>query len=284
MRRGRSALGRIFGTLVVALLAARGAGAQTFQPINSFTGCVAAGCSVGTDGARPASTLAAGPGGDFYGTTYGFPGSLGSVYRVSPSGARTTLVNFDEPQDPMVFGPSGAFPVGRLALGADGNLYGVTDGGGLNNGGVLFRVSSGGAFDVLHHFPTGFAPSGGPVFTADGDLFGVTANGGDANQGTVFKWDGSSVTTIYSFGTSAGAFPSGDLMLASDGHVYGAAPEEAASPFRRCSGSRRPRPSNPSTRSPRPKACRTAVCSKRPTDSSTAQRSAASIGSRRPAC
>jgi uncharacterized repeat protein (TIGR03803 family) len=213
--------------LWLALLSAPAVGAQVFQPINSFTGCDPLGCDVGNDGQRPGSTLVAGPDGNFYGTTFGFPGSNGTVYRVTPSGARTTLINFDAaPLTDEGFPTWGAFPVGRLALGPDGNFYGVTDQGGLYNGGVLFRVAPGGGFDLLHHFqwPTASSPSGGPVFTADGDLFGVTGNGGDLNQGTVFKWNGSALTTIHSFGTTtAGSYPAGDLMLASDGSVYGAA-------------------------------------------------------------
>jgi uncharacterized repeat protein (TIGR03803 family) len=207
MRRERHGGYRIFGLLLLALLAAPTVGAQTFQLINSFTGCEALGCNFGNDGQWPGSTLVAGPDGNFYGTTYGFPGSLGTVYRVSPSGARTTLINFDA----APFGAGwGAFPIGRLALGPDGNFYGVTDQGGLYNGGVLFQVSQSGGFAVLHHFlwPAASSPSGGPVFTAEGDLLGVTGNGGDANHRTVFKWDGTSLTTIHSFGTTtAGGFP-----------------------------------------------------------------------------
>ena len=197
--------------------------AQVFEAISSYAGCDPAGCVEASDGGRPDSALVIGPDGNFYGTTSEFPsGGLGTIYRVTPSGGRTTLVNFSEPTDPAVFGPWGCFPVGKLAKGPDA-FYGVTDGCGLNNGGVLYSLSFSGSFTVLHHFPTGASPSGGLAFATDGDLFGITGNGGDFNQGTVFRWDGVSVSTIFSFGSSdAGGFPAGDLMRASDGGIYGA--------------------------------------------------------------
>jgi uncharacterized repeat protein (TIGR03803 family) len=225
MRRGRSGRCRIFGVLLLAWLAAAPAGAQTFQLINSFTGCVPDGCHVATDGGHPNATLVAGLDGNFYGTTFGFPGA-GTVFRVTPSGARTTLVNFDAPPSTVDgFRPWGEFLFDRLALGPDGNFYGVASNGGIYNGGVLFRVSSSGGFAVLHDFPANYRDSSsGLVFAADGDLFGVSLYGGDLNQGTVFKWDGVSVTTIHSFGGITGSSPHGDLLLAWDGNIYGAAP------------------------------------------------------------
>jgi uncharacterized repeat protein (TIGR03803 family) len=197
--------------------------AQVLESINSFTGCDPLGCPVASDGGRPDSALVVGPDGNFYGTTFEFPGGgLGTIYRLTPSGTRTTLVNFSEPTTPTEFGPWGCFPIGRLAVGPDA-FYGVTDGCGLYNGGVLYQLTFSGSFTVLHHFPLGYAPGGGPAFAPDGDLLGITINGGDFNQGTVFRWDGSAVSTIYSFGSSdAGGFPAGDLTLATDGSVYGA--------------------------------------------------------------
>src|SRR5688572_2705680 len=107
--------------------------AQTFASINSFAGCDVDGCQAGTDGARPGGTLVVGPDGNFYGTTFAFPGQgFGTIYRITPAGVRTTLVNFDEPTDPPgVVGPWGCYPIGRLAIGPDG-FYGVTDQCGLH--------------------------------------------------------------------------------------------------------------------------------------------------------
>ena len=197
--------------------------AQTFEAINSFTGCVPDGCHVANDGRYPQSTLVVGPDGNFYGTTFGFSGSLGTIYRSTPAGVRTTLVNFDEPSEPGVLGPWGCFPVGQLAVGPDG-FYGVTDQCGLHTGGTLFRLTFAGSFSVLHHFDTdeAFTPSGGLAFAPDGDLFGGLGNGGESNRGGVFRWNGSAVTIVHSFDETTGAFPKGDLKLASDGSIYGA--------------------------------------------------------------
>jgi uncharacterized repeat protein (TIGR03803 family) len=211
-----------FGLVLCSPALAR---AQVFEPINSFTGCDPLGCPEGSDGGRPDAALVVGPDGNFYGTTFEFPGGrLGTIYRVTPSGTRTTLVDFSEPSTPTESAPWGAFPIGRLAVGPDG-FYGVTDQGGLHSGGTLFRLSFSGVFAVLHHFALneGFTGCGGPAFGPAGDLFGITCGGGDFNAGTVFRWDGAAVTTIHSFGSSdTGMYPKGDLTLASDGNVYGA--------------------------------------------------------------
>jgi uncharacterized repeat protein (TIGR03803 family) len=82
--------------------------------------CAQAGCS---DGDRP-SALVQGSDGNFYGTTE-FDGSTacvngcGTVFRITPSGAFTTLLSFD--------GTGGYSPsaYGGLLLGTDGNFYGT---------------------------------------------------------------------------------------------------------------------------------------------------------------
>ena len=72
--------------------------------------------------------------GYFYGTTqvggaYGF----GTVFRMSPHGALTTLLYFD--------GFNGANPRASLMQAADGNFYGTTLNGGANGFGTVFRLA-----------------------------------------------------------------------------------------------------------------------------------------------
>jgi len=56
----------------------------------------------------------------------------------------------------------------------------------------------------------------------DGNLYGTTLFGGTHNYGTVFKatLDGT-VTTLYNFDGTTGAYPQGGLTLATDGNFYG---------------------------------------------------------------
>jgi uncharacterized repeat protein (TIGR03803 family) len=57
----------------------------------------------------------------------------GYVYEVDPAGQETTLYTFSGVAD-------GAKPTGPLIFGAAGNLYGTTNHGGANNGGVIFEL------------------------------------------------------------------------------------------------------------------------------------------------
>ena len=96
-----------------------------------------------TDGGLPYGGLVQATDGDFYGTTYyGGPNGAGTVFKITSSGAFTTLYNFD------VMG--GAYPIRTPALfqGTDGLLYGITDSGGdlhdCHNGcGTIFALAAG---------------------------------------------------------------------------------------------------------------------------------------------
>jgi uncharacterized repeat protein (TIGR03803 family) len=86
-------------------------------------------------------------------------------------------------------------------------------------------------FTTLYNF-TGWPDGGIPECTlvlSGNSLYGTTAGGGSGGSGTVFKvnTDGTGFTTLYSFGptdirdaNSDGAFPAGDLVLASN-TLYG---------------------------------------------------------------
>jgi uncharacterized repeat protein (TIGR03803 family) len=88
-----------------------------------------------TDGAYPFAGLILGSDGNFYGTTYsGAYDQNGTVFRITPSGALTTLVAFDGFDD-------GAHPESALVQGVDGALYGTTTSGGPDGQGTIFRVS-----------------------------------------------------------------------------------------------------------------------------------------------
>jgi len=85
------------------------------------------------DGQWPVAALVEGRDGYFYGSTlYGGTYSQGTLFKMSPGGAVTTLVQFD--------GYNGANPSGPLIQAADGSLYGTTLNGGANGFGTVFRL------------------------------------------------------------------------------------------------------------------------------------------------
>src|SRR5579862_1974386 len=106
----------------------------------------------GTNGADPQGGLVQGTDGNFYGTTYyggasaNCMGGCGTVFKISPSGSFTNLYSFDS-------GQAGYFPAAGLVQGNDGNFYGTTYLGGINNNwGSVFRISPSGSFTNLYTF------------------------------------------------------------------------------------------------------------------------------------
>jgi uncharacterized repeat protein (TIGR03803 family) len=86
-------------------------------------------------------------------------------------------------------------PVWGVIEGGDGAFYGVTFGSQSLyddadvNAGTVFRVTTGGAFTLLHKFvyATGSKPLGPVVQTPDGAIVGTTFRGGSGRQGVLFR-------------------------------------------------------------------------------------------------
>ncbi len=198
----------------------------TFATLMSFNG---------TDGVFPErAALIQGFDGNFYGVAYDGGTSTacgiygcGTVFKVTSAGKLTTLHSFDS--------TDGAYPVGTLVQGSNGDLYGTTYGGsaggkctGVIGGcGTVFKVTTGGTRTTLHKF--GGTDGNGPtglVQGTDGDFYGTTNFGGTYGGGTVFKiTSGGTLTTLYSFCTSSGctqnAYPLAALVQGTDGDFYG---------------------------------------------------------------
>jgi uncharacterized repeat protein (TIGR03803 family) len=167
--------------------------------------------------------------GNFYGTASdGGRFSNGTVFRMTPTGALTTLHHFCA----MLGCPDGSQPTG-LILDADGNLYGTTTFGGTAaapGDGTVFRISLGGKFSTLHSFsgpPDGDQPLASLTRAEDGNFYGTTAYGGKVKCnplpgcGTIFRVTNNGTETIlYRFETGA-FFPFGKLLEAPDGSFYG---------------------------------------------------------------
>lgn len=180
----------------------------------------------GTNGSVP-HALMLHANGSFYGVTQaGGANGFGTVYQMSAEGVLTTLLNFT--------GSSGAAP-GSEAQGplvASGNLlYGMTKLGGTAGLGVLFEVSTAGAFRSLGEFSgtagtrAGANPAGGLMLNTDGALYGVTEFGGTNGFGVCFKITTAAspvYTVLRHFADPTGSQPVGTLVRGSDAQLYGA--------------------------------------------------------------
>src|SRR5258706_8912168 len=175
----------------------------------------------GSDGAGPTSPPIQGSDGSFYGTTTGAAGIFQStIYKYSTSGTFTTIFQFTDTQ--------GNLPGSALIQGSDGNLYGTALEGGTSNKATIYKISTSGSLLYNSSFPadgkSGVYPSG-LIQASDGNFYGTTYYGGNVGQGngTVFKMDQNGVVSVlYNFsGSTGGANPSGGLVQATDGNLYG---------------------------------------------------------------
>jgi uncharacterized repeat protein (TIGR03803 family)/parallel beta-helix repeat protein len=120
--------------------------------------------------------------------------------------------------------------VARLVQAAspDLNFYGVTQYGGSNNAGTVFKITSAGTLTSLHSFNVsdGYQPVAGLIQAASPDLnfYGTTQLGGASSQGTVFKVTSTgTITTLHSFVLSDGQQPVASVVQAAspDLNFYG---------------------------------------------------------------
>jgi uncharacterized repeat protein (TIGR03803 family) len=142
---------------------------------------------------------------------------------------------------PFLGPPDGATPQASLVADAAGNLYGTTFGGGVNFNafGTVFELSppavTGGAWTetILHTFQAdaydGQFPTGTLILDKKGNLYGTTTYNDTNGGGTIFELSPPSVaggswteTVLWSFPKlSAGAHPSGKLVMDEAGNLYG---------------------------------------------------------------
>src|SRR5579862_9477763 len=198
-------------------------------------------CAV--SGGMPWAGLLQARNGDLYGTTPSggengvCPGlGCGTVYKITPGGSLTTLYTFCSQSGCT----DGSGPNGGLVQATNGDLYGMSRGGGANNGGTVFKITSSGTLTTLYSFCSqsgctdGSGPYAGLIQATDGNLYGTTESGGSSNgYGTVFKiTPGGSLTTLYTFcsqsGCTDGAVPFSGLVQATNREFYGTTLEGGA--------------------------------------------------------
>lgn len=153
-------------------------------------------------------------------TRLGGANDMGTIFKMLPDGTGyVKLLDFTGVG-------TGSFPLGS-ALVSDGTfLYGMTEFGGINNKGTIFKIMPDGTgFVKLFDFSFGFGgmkPEGSLIF--DGIfLYGMTWVGGANQNGTIFKImpNGTGFTVLMDFtGITNGRTPIGSLL--SDGvYLYG---------------------------------------------------------------
>jgi uncharacterized repeat protein (TIGR03803 family) len=169
---------RFVGKLALLLMLASAAWASTEKVLWNFTG--------GIDGGEPWSNyFIADAKGNLYGATgSGGTYSTGVVFMLTPAGKETVLYEFKGQGS-----GDGASPHGRLAFDAKGNIYGTTQGGGVNGTGTVYELlpKKGGGWTekVLYNFSAsgtedGANPSAAMVIATDGTMYSTAANGGSA--------------------------------------------------------------------------------------------------------
>ncbi len=187
-------------------------------------------------GGNPWSTLISDANGDLFGTTgYGGANGNGTVFEI----ARTAAGYAATPAVLATFnGANGSDPQGGLIADGNGDLFGVTNGGGAYGDGAVFEIvkSANGyasAPTTLVSFngadgqgPVG--PSASLIADANGDLFGATANGGAYGDGAVFEIvntaTGYAATpkVLASFTGAAASYPLCQLVADAAGDLFGA--------------------------------------------------------------
>jgi uncharacterized repeat protein (TIGR03803 family) len=199
-----------------------------------YSFCLEFRCS---DGKNPEAGLMQASDGNLYGTTVG-GGAIGegSVFKITPGGALTTLYSFCSQANCA----DGAGPWAGLIQARDGNFYGTTATGGVGpyyiDTGTIFRMTPGGTLTTLYTFCSqancadGLGPEAGLIEGSDGNFYGTTAEGGSGYypEGTIFKiTPGGTLTTLYDFcslaGCADGEDPAAGLIQTADGGFYGSA-------------------------------------------------------------
>lgn len=194
----------------------RSQGSWTFDVITGFGG---------TGTGTVYSGVIADQSGNLYGG--GYVPNPGTVFKITTSGQVQILHQFS--------GNDGVGPLYLPVLDANGNLYGMTLGGGPNQSGTVYELSpSGGnwSFDLLYAFSSGnyegTIGSAGLSMDAQGNLYGTRLADGAYGYGTVFKLspspNGWIYTDLHDFtGGDDGCYPWSDVVMDSTGNLYGTA-------------------------------------------------------------
>lgn len=218
--------------IIVLFLAQPAWAGPQFRIIHTFRG--------GNDAAFPIGPLTFDSAGFLYGTspvggsTTACGGSgCGTVFRLGLTNghwSERVLMNFAD--------TLGTLPVGPLVFDGSGNVFGIDESNGVENGqsylGRLFEGINNGdgtyTESTIHYFTggsDGIGANAGLVRDSAGNLYGSTNSGGALNNnGVVFEFspngDGTwSETFPYTFGQGKTYIPNGNMLIDGLGNLYG---------------------------------------------------------------
>ena len=206
----------------------------------SFTSFIEGDSVFGATGYNTYPTpLSLGTNGNLYGVAlWGGTNGAGEVFKITPAGSYTRLHSFSDSLSG--FGDSlldkyGGWPHG-LTLGNDNNFYGVTESGGTNGAGVVFKITHAGVYTVLGTFSgnsTQPQVGCGPLIQlADGCFYGMSGFGGTNGTGSIYRVTPTGlIDLLMSFGDELNAsyqIPFLDPMIqGDDDSLYGTTPAGA---------------------------------------------------------
>jgi uncharacterized repeat protein (TIGR03803 family) len=136
-----------------------------------------------------------------------------------PAQAQTYKVLYEFP----INGPEPQWPGGPLTQGRNGDLYGWSYEGGVNNDGSIWKTTPSGTVSVVYSFeaPPGPDCQNGMTLGTDGNFYG-TALTSCTGAGYVFKLTPSgNLTVLHTFTGAPDGDNPGPLTLYTDGNFYG---------------------------------------------------------------
>jgi uncharacterized repeat protein (TIGR03803 family) len=158
-----------------------------------------------------------------YGATrFGGSGGTGTIYEFDKSTSKITTLKSFQPV-------SGEIGSSGLISDNNGNLYGLTESGGLYQSGTLYSYNrTQDSLRVLFHFSgnNGANPTGDLVLVGN-TIYGTTQQGGQNNLGVFFKFNLSThtFTKLFDFNDGfSGASPRGGLTYDGNSKIYGVTP------------------------------------------------------------
>jgi uncharacterized repeat protein (TIGR03803 family) len=192
-------------------------GGWTESVIHAFAG--------GSDGETPVDGVVLDSAGNIYGPTYyGGANNLGVVYELtySSSGWTETILHA------FAGGTLGPHPDG-LVLDTSGNIYGPTQGGGVQNDGIVFelqRNNGGFNYSEIYTFQLPFADTGSTlILDSAGNLYGPGSEASDNGTGIVYELSPSdgiwNFNLLFNFDYQQGFDPYGKLTMDSQSNLYG---------------------------------------------------------------
>jgi uncharacterized repeat protein (TIGR03803 family) len=173
-----------------------------------------------TDGSYPQGDIMQATDGNLYGSCYsGGTYGNGTIFKITTAGIYTVLRHLAASAD-------GGNPYGVLYQNSDGILYGMNRSGGASTSGTEFKITTAGAYTVLHSFiaaTEGSYPNGGFVKGNDGNLYAVTSSDGAYIGGTAFRMTTAGVVTVLAHfnGAKFGNTPVESLLKGKDSAYYG---------------------------------------------------------------